>query len=115
MSNKVVETAKKSMGPDDKVEKTFSGTIDGKYGYLVITKNKLLFLKEEGFLSKSYNVTYNLPYEKIRDVSVKDKYNLEITDLTNGRKVFVSEIAASVIETSLNSLRNAGKLAAPMP
>jgi hypothetical protein len=115
VSNKIVETAQRSMGTDDKVEKTYPGTIDGKYGYLVMTRKKLLFLKEEGFIGKSYNVTYSIPYEKMRDVSVNEKYKLEISDLTFGKKVFVSEIAASTIETSLNSLRNTGRITAPVP
>ncbi|HIH88208.1 TPA: hypothetical protein HA344_03240, partial [Candidatus Bathyarchaeota archaeon] len=80
MSNKIVEVAQKSMETDDRIQKTYSGRIDGKYGYLAITRRKILFIKEEGFLSKSYSITYNLPFEKLRGYAARDRYNLEFED-----------------------------------
>ncbi len=112
--SKLVENARKSMGVDDKIQKTYSGRMDGKYGYLIITMNKVLFLKEEGFLSKSYATVFNLPFEKMRGYNVSDKYNLEFTDATGARKVFVSEIPADVVSTSLNTQKNVQGKAIPV-
>ena len=93
-----------SMVSSDKIQNTYPGKVDEKNGYLVLTKNKLMFLKEEGFLSKKYSVTVNLPYEKVRDYSYVQNLNLEIVDTLGNKKVFVSEVAASSIVDTLRTL-----------
>jgi hypothetical protein len=114
VASRIAEVAQKSMETGDSIQKTYSGRIDGKYGYLVITRKKILFLKEEGFFSKSYSIIYNLPFEKMNSFSLKDKYNLEFINSKDERKVFVSEIPADTIETSLKSIRDIGKISVPM-
>ncbi len=114
MSSKVWEHAKKSMETDDKIQKTYSGRIDGKYGYLIITMKKVLFVKEEGLLSKSYTTTYNLSFAKMRGYKARDKYNLEFEDATGAKKVFVSEIPSSIVEANLNTIRGVEARAVPM-
>jgi hypothetical protein len=114
VSSKIVEVAQRSMEVGDKVQRSYTGRIDGKYGYLLLTKKKLMFLKEEGFLSKAYSVLLNLPYDNLRDYSTKQRFNLEILDASGGRKVFVSEVAASVIEEALKALIADRKVAVPV-
>ncbi len=114
MSSKLVEAAQKSIEPSDKVQRSYSGRIESKYGYLVLTKKKLMFLREEGFLGKTYSVVLNLPYDKVRDYSSKQRFNLEVNDALGGRKVFVSEVATSVIEDALKSLIPDRNVAVPV-
>ena len=102
------------MDSNDKVQRSYLGRIDGKSGYLVLTKNKLMFLKEEGFLSKTYSIVLNLSYDKVRDFSSKQRINIEIVDASGGKTVFVSNVATSVIEDAFKSLIRDRKVAAPV-
>jgi hypothetical protein len=113
VSSKLVEIAQKSMDTGDKMQFSYTGRIEGKYGYLVLTKKKLMFLREEGFLSKTYSVVFNLTYDKVRSYSSKQRFTLEILDITGGSKVFVSEVAASIIEDAMKSLIPYRKVAVP--
>jgi hypothetical protein len=43
----LTEFAQKSLQRGDQVRKTYSGKMDGNYGHLMISDQKILFIKEE--------------------------------------------------------------------
>ena len=108
MSKKLIDFAGKSMDREDKRQKTYEGRLDGKFGYMILTNKKILFLREEGFINKSYNVTLNLLYEKIDSVSTKGRNTLEVAS-KDGKYVFISEISVAGIENALNELIKSGR------
>jgi hypothetical protein len=99
----LTEFAQKSLQRGDQVRKTYSGKMDGNYGHLMISDQKLLFIKEEGFLRKSRNVVLNLPFEKVGDVKPASKYELNIVESEGGKHSFVVDnIPITVVEKSIN-------------
>ena len=101
----VSDIAKKALESEDTIEKTFEGRMDGKGGYLVMSNKKLMFVREEGFLRKSYNVALEIPYEKIGKISVEQD-GMNLVDTEGKRNVFKPFYltSISVIEKSLQSL-----------
>ena len=72
---KIVE---ESFGPEDKIQNSYEGKLDGDYGILSMSKRKLIFITEKGIFRKSYNLVLDLPYEKIKSLRTEGKYNLII-------------------------------------
>ena len=93
----------KSVDPNDEVLKTYTGELDRKYGTLVLSKKRLLFIKEEGFLKKTYTTMINHSYEEIKKIE-RNGMRLEFTDTKNNVFVFKTEGAALVVENSLREL-----------
>ncbi len=62
---KIVE---ESLGLEDKIQKSYTGNLDGVHGSISMSKKKLLFISEKGLFSKSYNLILDLPYEKIKSL-----------------------------------------------
>lgn len=102
MSSKMLEIVK-SVDPKDEVLKTYPGELDRKYGTLVLSKTRLLFIKEEGFLKKSYTTTLNHFYKEIKKIE-RNGMRLELTDMNDKVFVFKSEGAALLVENSLRDL-----------
>ena len=105
MVSAVKELAEKSMSRGDRVRKTYMGKMDGNYGYLVMSDEKLLFVKEEGFIRKSRSVVLNLPYEQVEAVRPESRFELSITDKAGKRHGFVVDnIPVTVIEKSFTDI-----------
>jgi hypothetical protein len=102
MSSKISEIVK-SVDPKDEILKTYPGELDNKYGTLVLSNTRLLFVKEEGFLKKSYTTTLNHFYNEIKKIERKGM-RLEFTDMKDKVYVFKSEGTALVVENSLREL-----------
>ena len=86
MALKSRELAEKNLQQGDSIQKTYEGKVDGNRGYLMMSKQKLLFYQEEGgFLKKSYNLKLDLPYVNIESVTPVGSYLLDIVE-TNGKK-----------------------------
>ena len=100
MSSKVLEIASESLDPKDKVSKSYPCRFEGKKGTLVLSNMRLLFIKEEGFLKKSYTTTLNLPYKEVNKIVV-NRSNLEFMDMKDKVYVFVSDVSSSIVEKAL--------------
>jgi hypothetical protein len=84
------EMAEKQIDEEDQILKNFPGKLDGERGHLFITNKKILFVHEEGFLRKSYDITLDLPYNKISKISTVERYELDITDKEGKKHEFIS-------------------------
>ena len=102
MSSKISEIVK-SVDPNDEVLKTYPGELERKYGTLVLSNTRLLFIEEEGFLKKSYTTTLNHFYREVKNIVRKGQY-LELTDVNDKVHVFKSEVPAPIVEKSLREL-----------
>jgi hypothetical protein len=114
ISSKRLEMAKERLERGDEVQRSYLGKLDNKYGALLGSNSKLVFVEEKGFLSKSYNVILDLPYEGIRECTPVDRYKLRITDQEGGQHEFVSDLNASTIDDSLKDLMKAASSAKPL-
>jgi hypothetical protein len=66
----------KNLELGDEIRRTYAGKLDGNGGYLCLSNRKLLFVHEEGFLRKTYNLTLDLPYDKVDNFSREGRYIL---------------------------------------
>ena len=101
-SPKWYDLAEKNIEQGDSIQKSYEGKLNGKTGYLILSNRKLLFVREEGFLRKTYDLSLDLPYEKIDKISHEGRYELELTDVEGKKHDFktfavpVSRIAESL-------------------
>ena len=97
--------AQKNLERGDKIQKTWSGEFDGGRGYLVMSNKKLMFIHEEGFLSKKYDLVLDVPYDKINKINQEGRYELDLTE-TDGKKPYFEnyDIGVSIIEKNLKEL-----------
>jgi hypothetical protein len=104
-----VKLAEKWLHPDDQIEKTYCVRCDGRYGYLILSDRKLLFIKEEGFFHKHYEVLVEIPYERIGDVIIIGKIKLLITTLyeTKDLDLTITFDPISIIKQNLEALKTA--------
>jgi hypothetical protein len=98
MSRKWFEMAQSLLDEGDEIRKSYDGKIDGKYGWLIISDKKVMFLNESGFISKSYSVVFEILRENIKDITQKGAYELIITDVSGNTSRFQTlEIHADLI------------------
>jgi hypothetical protein len=71
LSQKWFEEARKKLGPGDEIQKSYSGSFDGKSGYILFANEKVLFVHIKGFLTKTYDVILDLPYPELESSKVE--------------------------------------------
>ncbi len=98
---KIVE---KSLGPEDKTKKSYSGKLDGVSGMISMSERKILFITEKGTFRKSYNLKLDLPYEKIESLRIEGKDNL-IIETEDSKHTFESTgLRIPIVEKALREL-----------
>jgi hypothetical protein len=94
---------KEALQSGDKIEKSYTGKLDGKFGHIMVSNKRLLFVSEKGFISKKYDITMNEPLEDIQiRHKTRDKFYID----TNGsHHEFESiEIPGTIVEKRIRSL-----------
>ena len=114
MASKALEMASELIGQNDKVSKSYRGSFEGKNGALYLSNTRLLFIKEEGFMKKSYTKTLDIPYKAIKSVSMEKKDDIVITGVNDKVYVLRSELSASIVKDSLMDLMKTAPIAAPV-
>ena len=104
ISSRRLEIARERLEPGDEVRKSYSGRLDNKGGMLMFSNSKLVFVEEKGFLSKTYNVLLDLPYEKVRECTVVERHRLRITDSEDKQHELISDISTSTVDKALKEL-----------
>jgi hypothetical protein len=99
------DVAEMNIEQGDSIQNSYEGELDGKMGYLLLSKRKLLFVREEGFLRKSYDLSLDLPYANIEEFSLHGRFELKMTDVEGRKHGFRSfEVLAQRIEERLENL-----------
>ena len=99
-----VEFASKSLLRGDSVKKTYMAKLDGAPGYISISSQKLLFIKEQGFLKKTRSVTLNLPFSKVENVTMEGRGELTITETDGSKhKLTITEVPVKLVIESLQA------------
>jgi hypothetical protein len=102
---RALDVAMQRLDPEDEDEYNYPVRCDGKRGYLILSQRKLLFVEERGFLSQSYDVILDLPYEHIDEITVHGD-TLEFIEAEDGRHTVKSIVPISIIENALRELRD---------
>jgi hypothetical protein len=98
--NNVVQ---KVLDKDDAPVKNFPGNSEKKYGYLVITKKKLVFVHESGLFKKNYEVVWEEPLADLKELEQLDRFKLE---LNGGGKKYVVETGELNSKVVLDAIKD---------
>jgi len=100
------DLAEKSLKGEEEIQKSFPGKFNGEGGYLIFSDEKLLFVKEEGFLRKNYTLIQEMPYDKIGKIAHDDRYTMELTGVEGKKYKFETYgMPVKIIEDSLKELK----------
>lgn len=101
MSKKWYETAQNILDPGDQILKTYPLKMNGKYGWLIISSSRLLFLHETGFIQKNYSLIFDKKREHIKQVHREGIYDLSIIDNVGNVSKCSFELPSEIIHTYL--------------
>ena len=104
MAEKWFNKAIHNLEGDDIVQSSWPGTYNGKHGYIVLSKERLLFVEEHGLLHHTSHVILNLPYKHITNCTMKP-YQLELAT-TDGRNQCITSPYLSQLKVNLESDRH---------
>ena len=104
MAPKWYEYAKSKLNTDEEIEKTYEGRLDGKFGYLFLTSERIFFVKQEGLFRKNYEVTMDLTNKNVKTLETTDGKRINIVHEDGSKYLFESEINASIIHDSLQEV-----------
>ena len=106
MSKPWYDIASGKLDPSDKIQKTYTCTIDKKYGYLCLSNDKLLFVSSKGFLKKTYNVELEVPYTDLKEVKLDGRYKMKLVHQAGESLIETSDLSAKIVLSALQDLVN---------
>jgi hypothetical protein len=86
-----VSFVKSRIETTDQMQKSFYMTYERKAGLLVLTNTKLIFIEEKGFLRKTHDLIMELPYKKIKTITIESASQLSILDSEGKKHIFASQ------------------------
>ena len=95
-----LETVTHTLEHDDEIDSMWSSTYDGKYGQIILSKKRVLFVEEHGFLNKTAQVILNLPYRQIYSAILQRGQQLRITT-TKGKTTTIASPHVNLIHNHL--------------
>jgi hypothetical protein len=107
MSTPWLDLAKKTLGPDDTIEKTYYCRFEKQSGYLCLGRNKMVFVSVKGFLKKTYNVLLDAPYEEVDEVKLAGRYKIEIVHSGKTHPLESSDITAKILVEGMKEVIDA--------
>ena len=104
------DLAVKTIGPEDKIEKTYSCSFDKQNGYLCLGRNKMVFVSVKGFLRKSYDVVLDASYSDIKEVKLASRFRIDLNYNDKVHSIETSDVAAKVIVQGLEEVTKASTI-----
>jgi hypothetical protein len=101
---------KKTLKKDEKIQRSYHIELNNHEGYITLTDTRIIFIRVNGFLRKTYKKTLDCPYEKISQIINVNPHSLEII-CSDGEK-FVFEtlgIPANHIMVGINYYKNTAR------
>ncbi len=92
------------LDPSDTIQKTYSCSIDKKFGYLCLSKDKLLFVSVKGFLKKSYNVELDVPYTDLKEIKLDSRYKINLVHQAGENLIETSDLSAKTVMNAIQDL-----------
>ena len=101
MSKPWYDMASGKLDTSDTIQKTYTCTLDKKFGYLCLSNEKLLFVSSKGFLKKSYNVELDVPYTDLKEVKLDSRFKMNVGYQTGESLIETSDLSAKTVMHSL--------------
>lgn len=98
------DLAKKTLGPDDTIEKTYSCTFNKQNGYLCLGNKRMVFVNVKGFLKKNYEVLLNAPYNEVDDVKLASRFRIDFSHKDKTHFVETSDIPAKILVEGIQDM-----------
>lgn len=95
---KLLDTAQEHLDAHNTILQTYRGVTDNTEGIIILSKNKLLFLQENGWLNKRYKAIIDLPYTQLTKITVDVSHKLSIATTTDQHHIITLDIEARFIE-----------------
>ena len=95
---KLLDTAQEHLGTHDTILQTYRGVTDNTEGIIILSKHRLLFLQENGWLNKRYKAIMDLPYTQLTKITADASHKLSIATTTDQHHIITLDIEARFIE-----------------
>jgi hypothetical protein len=79
------DETKKELRKGDRMQKSYRVELNSHEGYLTLTDRRIIFLRVDGFIRKSYNKTLDYSYDEIQEIKRKNSHSFELI-CTNDKK-----------------------------
>jgi hypothetical protein len=109
VTEKWFELARKSLEKGDEEQYSWPGTYNNKSGHVVLSKEKLLFVEERGFIHTSADLLLEISYDKINTIRTEAKSQLEITTVDGMKRSIATEFPHKV-KSHLEQLMKQAKI-----
>jgi hypothetical protein len=97
MSKKWYEKGKKILDSEDEIQKSYPIKMNGNYGWLIISSNRILFLQQIGFFQKDYSLIFDKQREEIKQVNREGEYSFSILDKDGNVSKCEFELSSDII------------------
>ena len=104
MSKPWFDMAASKLDPEDSIQKTYSCSYDKNSGYLCLGNQKLVFVNVKGFLKKSYDVTLEVPYSDLDEVSIAGRFKMNLKQNGTTHEIETSDISAKLVMTAMQEV-----------
>ena len=98
---KLLDTAREHLGTHDTILQTCRGVTADMEGVIILSKHKLLFLQENGWLNKHYKTVIDLPYTQLTKIAVDASHKLSIATSTDKHHIVTLDIEVRFIEDAI--------------
>lgn len=101
----VLETIGNKLESGEQVLHQYRVIHEGNDGFLVLSNQRIRFLKQKGFFRPKYQVSIEIPYESVKDIYACSSHRLAIQTREN-QYFFVSigAISADIIVGEVNDI-----------
>ena len=82
------DETKKELRNGDNIQKSYRVEMGGHMGYLTLTDERIIFLRVDGFLRKSYQKTLDYPYDEIQKITRKNSHSFELSCINDKKYSF---------------------------
>jgi len=96
----------KVLDEGDSPVKNYLGKSDDKYGYLVITKKKLVFVHEKGLFRKSYELVWEVPLSSVKEIEQSDKYKIKLNGGDKTYEVETGELSPKIVLKAIEEVKD---------
>ena len=101
--SKLVNYANEILGEDDAFQGSYRGSIGSTFGHLVLSKKKLMFLREGTLGSTDFEKRFEINYNDL-NYDILDRNLMEIKDATGNAWQIQTAMMAKFVEVRLKEL-----------
>ena len=101
--SKVIEYTRDIFGDEDEYRCCYRGNYGNRYGFLVLSNKRLLFLHEKG-VSSDFDTIIDVPYDKVVDCNCVERNLIAIKDAEGNTHQIQTSASSKLVEQQLREL-----------